>query len=124
METAKVAMRKLHDGVIVCQASVKAMYDDDATDEELRIVATAVVASGRTTWLLVDGDKAEVKDDNDDDEAEAAAEVQCVASCMLRRYASRRRWRQSALPRPSRRSARRRSGPRTGWPKIDKALAY
>jgi hypothetical protein len=51
------------------------MYDDDAEDKELRIAATAMVATGTTAWLLVDGDETEVEDDDDDEEAEATVEA-------------------------------------------------
>jgi biotin carboxyl carrier protein len=52
------------------------MYGDDAADEELRVAATAMVATKTTTWLLLDGDEMEVEDDDDEEEAEAAAEAQ------------------------------------------------
>jgi hypothetical protein len=55
MEAAKVAVRELRDGVVARQVSVEAqMYDDDTTDEESRVAATAVVAAGTTAWLLID----------------------------------------------------------------------
>jgi hypothetical protein len=86
MEAAKVAVRELRDGIVArelcngivaCQVLVEAqMYGDDATDEESRMAATAVVAVGTTTWLLVNGDETEVEDDDDDEEAEAAVEAQ------------------------------------------------
>jgi hypothetical protein len=73
MEATKVAVRSLR---VARQASVEAqMYGDDATDEESRVAATAVVAAGTTAWRLLDGDETEVEDD-DDEKAEAAAEAQ------------------------------------------------
>jgi hypothetical protein len=55
MEAAKVTVRELRDSVIARQVSVEAqMYDDDATDEESRVAAMAVVAAGMTAWLLID----------------------------------------------------------------------
>jgi hypothetical protein len=77
IEAAKVAMHELHDGVVVCHASVEAqMYSDDIADEELCVVVMAAVAAGTTAWLLVDGDETEVEDDDNDEEAEAVVEVQ------------------------------------------------
>jgi hypothetical protein len=40
-----------------------------------RVAATAVVATGKTAWLLLDGDETEVEDD-DKDETEAAVEAE------------------------------------------------
>jgi hypothetical protein len=77
MEAAKVAMHELRDGVIARQALVEAqMYGDDAADEESCVVVTAMVATGMTTWLLVNGDETKVEDDDKEEEAEAAAEAQ------------------------------------------------
>jgi hypothetical protein len=77
MEAAKVAVRELRDGVVARQASVEAqMYGDDAKYEESCVAATAMVATGTTVWLHIDGDETEVEDDDDDKEAEAVAEAQ------------------------------------------------
>jgi hypothetical protein len=49
MEAAKVTVRELLDGIAARQASVEAqMYSDDAEDEESRVAATAMVATGTT----------------------------------------------------------------------------
>jgi hypothetical protein len=78
-EAAKVAVRKLRDGVVACEAVAEAqMYADDATAEESRVAAAAVVVAGNSAWLLVDSDETEVEDE-DNDEAEAAAEAACDA---------------------------------------------
>jgi hypothetical protein len=72
MEAAKVAMCELRDGVVAHQAEAKVlMYVDDAADEEPRVAATAVVATGMTVWLLVDDNETEVEADDKDEEAEA-----------------------------------------------------
>jgi hypothetical protein len=72
MEAAKVAICELRDGVVARQAEAKVlMYIDDAANEEPRITATAVVATGTMAWLLVDDDETEVEADDNDEEAEA-----------------------------------------------------
>jgi hypothetical protein len=77
MEAAKVAVRELLNGVVARQALVEAqMYGDDATDEELCITATIVLAAGTMAWMLVDGEETVVEDEDDDEEAEAAADAQ------------------------------------------------
>jgi hypothetical protein len=74
-EAAKVAMRELRDGVVVREAEAEAqMYIDDAVAEKSHVVTAAVVASGTSSWLLVDDDETDVKDDDKDEEAEAEAE--------------------------------------------------
>jgi hypothetical protein len=52
------------------------MYGKDAEDEELRIAATAMVAVGTATWLIVNSDETKVEDDDNDEEAEATVEAQ------------------------------------------------
>jgi hypothetical protein len=113
MEAAKVAVRELRDGVVTRKASVEAqMYGDDATDEESRVAAMAVVTVGTTARLLLDGDETEVEDDDDDEEAEAERDAE------LRRRSMSLRRRRSAPSRLRLRSVRRwRSAPRTRRPR-------
>jgi hypothetical protein len=81
MEAAKVAMCELRDGVVARQASVEAqMYGDDAKYEESRVAATAMVATGTTVWLHIDGDETEVEDNDDDKEAEAQRDAELRAT--------------------------------------------
>jgi hypothetical protein len=76
MEAAKVAMCELRDIVVARQAEAKVlMYVDDAADEEPRVAATAVVATGTTAWLLVDDDETEVEADDKDEEAKAECDA-------------------------------------------------
>jgi hypothetical protein len=52
------------------------MYVDDVVEEESRVAATAMLATGTTMWLVVDGDKTDVEGDDEEEEAEAAAEAE------------------------------------------------
>jgi hypothetical protein len=82
-EAAKVAMRELRDGVVVHEAEAALMYIDDAVAEESRVATVAVMASGTSTWLLVDDDEKEVDDEDEEAAAERDAELR-VADAAIR----------------------------------------
>jgi hypothetical protein len=78
-EAAKIAVHELHQGLVARQAAAR-MYMDDATTGEERVANAASVAAA---WELIDSDKTEVQDGDNDDKAEDDVEL-CVLKAAIR----------------------------------------
>jgi hypothetical protein len=80
-EADKVAVRELRDGVVAREAEAEVqMYIKDVVAEESRVATAAVVSSGTSAWLLVNGNETEVEDNDKDKEAEAERDAELWAA--------------------------------------------